>query len=140
MKLMSLLLIVFSANVYAQSNEEVGFTYWGYEGRNRSFLSCHYVEGASESILRELDATDVNVRCSGGIEFNTYSPVRASAKFVLPVQEQIVKVKSDFGANCYFDTTFIEEIARASDRIEIVSGSTHCFRPDSRYNITLKIK
>lgn len=140
MRLLTLFLITISANVYAQSNEEVGFTYWGYEGRNRSFLSCHYVEGASESILRELDATDINVRCSGGIDFNTYSPVRTTAKFVLPSQEQTVTIKSDYNANCYFDTTFIKEIARESSRIEIVSGSTHCFRPDSRYNITLKIK
>jgi len=135
-----LLAVVFSANLYAQSSESLRMTYWGNEGRNRTFLSCYYVEGSVENILKQLDATDLNVRCSGGIQYNTYSPVSLSAKFVLPVQEQTIKIKSDFNSNCYFDTAFIKELINSSDRIEKVSGSTHCFRPDDRYNITLKIK
>jgi len=139
MKLILLLLVVFSTNLFAQSDEKVRMTYWGNEGRNRVFLSCYYVEGAVENILKELDATDLNVRCTGGIQVNIYSPVNLNAKFVLPEQEQTIKFKSEMGSNCYFDTAFIKELVRSSDRIEKVSGSTHCFRSDSKYNITLKI-
>ena len=135
-----LLAMVFSANLYAQASESLRLTYWGYEGRNRSFLSCHYVEGSVENILKELDATDVRVRCSGGIEYNTYSPVSLSVKFNLPEQEQTIRIKSDFSSHCYFDTTFLKELIRSTDRIKKISGSTHCFRPDSSYNIRLKIK
>ncbi len=140
MKKISLLLVIFSANLFAHSNEVVKMTYFGNEGRNRIMLSCYYVEGSVENILRDLDAVDVDVRCSGGIQYNTYSPVRVSAKFDLSEVEQTIKIKSEMGSNCYFDTAFIKELINSSDRIEKVSGSTHCFRPNSNYSITLKIK
>ena len=135
-----LLLGALTFSFYAQATETVNFTYFGNEGRNRIYLSCYYVENAVDSILAELGATNVDTRCTGGIDYGFYTPVRVTTKFDLPVNANTVKIKSDFNSNCYFDVKFINNLVRNVEGLEKLSGSSHCFNSDSSYNFTLQLK
>lgn len=133
------LLVTLMAGAFAQATETVNFTYFGNEGRNRIHLSCHYAENAVDQILGQIGATDVDVRCTGGIDYGFYTPVSITAKFNLPTTAT-VKVESDFNTNCFFDTKFVDALVRSNDNITKVNGRSHCFDSDSRYNYTLEIK
>ena len=138
MKLLMLLALV-STSVFAQTPEKVNFTYFGNEGRNRVYLSCYYAEAATENILDQLGAKNVDAYCSGGLNNGFNSPVRIRAQFLLPAIAKTIEIKSDYNSNCYFETKFIENLAKSSARIKKISGSTHCFSSDSRYKYTLQL-
>lgn len=127
-------------NAQAHAADFINFTFFGNEGRNRIYLSCYYAENAVDQILNELGATDIDVRCSGGIDFGRAFPVTIQAKYTLPADARTVEINSDFNTNCYFDTRFIERLVSGNDRLEKVSGSRSCFRSDSRYGYKLEIK
>ena len=69
-----LLLMLTTTSVIAQTPENINFTFMGNEGRNRIYLSCYYAESATDSILEQIDAKNVNAYCSGGINNGYNSP------------------------------------------------------------------
>lgn len=136
---LTLLLMLISSSLFAQTPENLNFTYFGNEGRNRIYLSCYYAESATDNILDQIGAKNVDSYCSGGINNGFNTPVSIRAKYLLPALPTTIELKSDFNSNCYFETKLIENIVRSSSRIQKVSGSTHCFSSDSNYKIVLKI-
>jgi hypothetical protein len=140
MKLFALtLLMVLQFN--ASASESFNFTYFGNEGSNRVFLSCHYVERAAESIMKQLGAEDVRTDCRGGIDYGMYTPVSVNVNYVLPVAANAITIKSDFNTNCFFDTKFIDQLVRSSARLERGNRATrHCFSSDSNYSYDVVIK
>lgn len=126
-------------SVYAQANESVNFTYFGNEGRNRIFLSCNYAESSVDQLLHEMGATDIDVRCTGGIDFGFYTPVRISAKFNLPAATELIEIRSDYRSNCYFDVSFINHLIKKNSKLEKVNGTSHCFSSDSRYSFKIQL-
>lgn len=139
MKFMIFLLLA-TANVYAQTTEKVSMTYFGNEGRNRVYLSCDYVERAAEDILDQLGATDIDVTCTGGLDYGYYTPVSVRASYSLATDAAAATIKSDFNSNCYFDTKFIDTVIRSSDRLSKTRSSGYCFNSESRYQYSVEIQ
>lgn len=136
---LTLLLMLISSSLFAQTPENLNFTYFGNEGRNRIYLSCYYAESAVESVLEQMGAKNADVYCSGGINNGSNTPVSIRAKYLLPAIPSTIELESDYNSNCYFETKLIENIVRSSNRVKKRSGSTHCFRSNSNYKFTLKI-
>lgn len=141
MKLLVLLSVLFSTQVFAQTTtqENLRFTYWGNEGRNRIFVSCWYAQNAVEDILDQIGAENVRTTCFGGIDQGPARPVSLNVSYDLPVQTSEVEIRSDWGANCFFDIRFIDELTRRSNRLNTLSGRSTCFRPDTRYHFRIEI-
>jgi len=138
MKCFTLLSLIFFSSI-AFTSENLQFTYFGNEGRNRIYLSCYYAQNATIELLEKIEAQEIEVSCFGGLDFGFYTPVSIQAEYLLPEKSAMMTIESDFNSNCYFDTRLISELAIQSDKIEILKGRSHCFRSDSFYSFNLQI-
>jgi hypothetical protein len=133
-----LILTLFVAS-FAQAAESLNFTYFGNEGRNRIYLSCDYAERATEDILVQMGAENIDVRCNGGLDFGYYTPVSINAKFDFATTGTVA-IESDFNTNCYFDTALVNRMVRKFDNISKVSANSFCFSSDDNYSFELDVQ
>lgn len=80
-----LLSLLLSLNVFANTYQDrnTSFTISTFGGGNNHFYSCDTVEWEVEALLKKLGATNISVRCTGGIDswninFSRPAYVRAS--------------------------------------------------------------
>src|SRR5690606_31684455 len=66
-KILGLLVLVSSLSAFA-AKEKVSINYSGFEGWGRTYYACDYVEYQAESFLKLFGATEIDVRCTGGIQ------------------------------------------------------------------------
>ncbi len=131
-----LLISLMFLSSFSAFSETFNFTYTGFEGRTRVFLSCSYAESSALSILETIGATDVTTRCSGGITpVGSAFPVNLTVEFTFPASGTTSEVKSrSFSSNCFFDTKFVTRFASEfKDRVLLLKSRSHCFNSDSSY-------
>lgn len=130
-----LLLSLFVVSAFAA---EVRFTIeertsWG----DWVFYNCDSVENFVEDMLVDMNAEDINVRCTGGLDpffpqFSTAARVRASFTPVSPDQPEEVELRGF--DNCHLAHSSFKGI-KDEFNIENLEMRRSCRRPGDRYRI-----
>lgn len=138
-----LFVLLISLNVFATTTEQnLNFYYSGFEGRNRVYLACDFAESSAIELLEQLGAYDIEVYCSGGIDFGRMFPISLRGNYVVDNSRsgETIEIKSNFNTNCYLNTRFLDNVLKTMDHIEVVKKRSYCFDSDSSYNYILKFK
>jgi hypothetical protein len=123
----------------------ISFTYFGNEGGRQSYYACSYAEGQTESYLELLGATNIDVRCTGGINGGwSVQPVSIRASYDLPVvvgnSVEAVSIKGDsFNPACGLNVRIINELLKTFTNVEVVKKSDSCAFQSSNYFYKLNI-
>ena len=143
MKMMILLAsLLVSASSFAA---QVSFTYFGNEGGNQHFYACSYAEDQTFAHLETLGATNIDVRCSGGIQSSwSIQPVSIRATYNLPVVTgsgvEAVVIKGDsFNPACGLNVRIVKEILKTFTNVTVVKKSDSCGFSQSNYFYNLNI-
>lgn len=139
MKLL-LLSMFFSATALGETLSErhdLSFTFFGNEGRNRVFLSCDYARNRVTEVFNALNAKDLEVTCSGGIDFGAWLPISIKASYN-PHSLTSALIESDFRTNCFFDTRFINYLVKKEPHLKVTSSRTHCWQSSSQYSYDIE--
>lgn len=135
--------LLFTAGAFAAS---VNFTYFGNENGRESFYACDYAEGQTEMVLELLGATDIDVRCSGGIQSGGWSmqPVSVRAKYELPevtgTGVETVILKGDtWNPACGLNVRIIKEVLKTFTNVEVVKKSDSCAFATTNYYYKLNV-
>lgn len=138
--LLSALLVSVSA-----SAATISFTYFGREAGYESYYACSYVEDQAEQYLELLGATNIDARCSGGIQSGWYNqPVSLRATFDLPevtgAGVDSVEIKGDaFSPACGLNVRLIKEILKTMTNVQVVKKDDACAFASSNYYFKLNI-
>lgn len=143
MKLITVLAaLMISASSFAAN---FSFTYFGNEGGRQSFYACDYVQAQTEGYLELLGATNIDVRCSGGIQ-STWSvqPVSIRAAYDLPeitgTGVETVEIKGDsFNPACGINVMIIKNILKTMTNVSVVKKSDSCAFVNTNYSYTLNV-
>ncbi len=143
-KLLSALLVTLSIPSFAA---HFSFTYFGNEGGfgNQNYYACSYVEDQAHMYLEMLGATQVEVRCSGGIGPGWYTgPVNLDATYDLPVvtgaHVDILEISGDaFNPSCGLNVRILSEILKTTPYVQVLKKDDHCPFADSNYYYTLNV-
>lgn len=143
MKTMTLLAaLLVSASSFAA---DFSFTYFGNEGGRQSYHTCDYVQSQTESYLELLGATNIDVRCNGGIQPNwSMQPVSIRASYDLPevtgTGVETVEIKGDsFNPACGVNVRIIQAILKTMTNVSVVKKSDSCAFTSSNYSYTLNV-
>lgn len=141
-KLTAVIAMVLSLGAFAVE-QEVNFTYFGNEEiGTRSYHNCDSVESSAKSILKKLGATDISVRCTGGLDVwsRMALPVNLRASFNTPVvtgeSYEIVKLRGD---NCGLETRMIKSFLKVFTNIEVLKERSNCGMSRATYSFELKV-
>lgn len=139
--LLSALLI--STSAFAAN---INFTYFGNEGGRQSYYACDYVEDQTQSYLELLGATNIDVRCSGGIQPSGWSvqPVSIRASYDLPVvtgqSVETVEIQGDaFNPACGINVRIMKEALKTFSNVEVLKKQDSCAFASSNYYYKLNI-
>lgn len=140
-KLTLLPILMFSVSAFATT---VNFTYFGNEGGRQSYYACSYAEDQTASYLEELGATNIDVRCSGGITNFSVQPVSVRASFDLPVVTgstvDVLEFEGDvWSPSCGLNVRIINELLPKFKNVEVVKKSDACAFASSNYYYKLKV-
>jgi hypothetical protein len=149
MRSIALLALVVSASSFAGEyvSKKVSFSVGGMGGFNTTYYNCDSVEDRVESHLETLGASNISVRCSGGLDTWSSMPpmpayVTASFDAQLPsngggVEEMTLKAR--FDQDCELNTKALQAILPEMPGVTIVSKRDSCFDNRSRwfYEITI---
>lgn len=134
--------LLISTSAFATS---ISFTYFGNEGGRQTYYACSYAEDQAQSYLELLGATNIDVRCSGGIS-NGWSmqPVSLRASYDLPVvvgtSVEAVEIKGDsFNPACGLNVRIIKEALKTFTNVEVVKKDDSCAFATSNYFYKLNI-
>lgn len=123
----------------------ISFTYFGNEGGRQTYYACSYVEDQAVSYLELLGATNIDVRCSGGIS-NGWSmqPVSLQASYDLPVvagtSVETLEIKGDsFNPACGLNVRILKSVLATFTNVEVVKKSDSCAFATSNYYYKLNI-
>lgn len=143
MKTITLMAALFvSASSFAA---DFSFTYFGNEGGRQSFYACDYVQAQTEGYLELLGATNIDVRCHGGIQNNwSVQPVSIRASYDLPevtgTGVETVEIKGDsFNPACGINVRIIKEILKTMTNVTVVKKSDSCAFANTNYSYTLNV-
>ena len=142
-KLITVVALVLSVSAFAR--ETVSFGYSGMEGWGQSYYSCDYVEAQTEKVLEMFGATEISVRCSGGIEFGQVMPVSVRASFETPVLSgaevsEIVKYKGDsWNPACGLNVRIVKSLLPKFSNVTVVKKSDSCAFQRSNYSYEFSI-
>lgn len=143
-KLLVLVATLFSFSVFAR--ESVSFTYFGNEGWGQSYYACDYVEARTEKVLEMFGATEIEVRCSGGIEFGRYwGPVNVRTSFELPVltgtevAEEVTFKGDSWNPACGLNVTIVKKLLPKFSNVSVVKKSDSCAFSRSNYSYVFSI-
>jgi hypothetical protein len=143
-KFLSLLAFALSFSAFA-GEVKVSFTHFGNNGGNQSYYACYYVEGQAYKYLELFGATEVVVRCNGGIGPWSVSPVSVRASFNLPLLSgrelaDTVKLKGDnWTPSCGINVQMIREFLKVFSNISVVKKSDSCAFANSNFFYELSI-
>jgi hypothetical protein len=125
---------------------EVNFTYFGNEGGRQSYYACSYVEDQAISYLELLGATNIDVRCSGGIQTGSWyaQPVSLRAKFDLPVvtgaNVETVEIEGDnWNPACGLNTRMLNEMLKKFENVTVLKKIDSCAFATTNYYYKLQI-
>lgn len=109
----------------------IKFQYW----ENHSLYSCSYVEGQAERIAKKLRATDIKVKCTGGLPWNEW--VSAKISFVVPEKQNESTVTTlRVNEACDFNQKLIEKIVPAFNPSEVTRKGV-CWESKGRLRYTI---
>ena len=125
--------------------EKVSFTHFENQGWGYAYYSCDYAESQTEKHLEVLGATNVSVRCNGGIEHGRMWPVSVTATFDAPVLSgreiaEVVKVKGDRrNPSCGLNVAIWKAILPKFSNVTVLSKKDSCSFADTNYSYELSI-
>lgn len=137
---LSALFVSFSA-----SAATISFTHFGRGAGYESYYACSYVEDQTENYLELLGATNIDVRCSGGIQSGWYNqPVSIHASYDLPevagTYVETIEIKGDaFSPACGINVRIIQEILKTMTNIQVIKKDDACAFSTSNYYFKLNI-
>lgn len=124
---------------------DFSFTYFGNGAGTQTYYACSYVEDQAQSYLELLGATQIDVRCSGGITAGwNAGPVTLHASFELPVLTssdfETVEISGDFSSpSCGLNVRIMKEILKTMAYIQVVKRDDACAFSSSNYYYKLRI-
>lgn len=142
-KLLALALVSLSVTAFAR--ETVSFGHSGMEGWGQSYYSCDYVEAQTEKVLEMFGATEIDVHCSGGIEFGQVWPVSVRASFETPVLTgtevaEMVKYRGDsWNPSCGINVKIVKSLLPKFSNVTVVKKSDSCAFQRSNYSYEFAI-
>jgi hypothetical protein len=138
--LLAALALTLSLSAFADS---VSFTYSGLESEGRVYYACDYAEAQTEKFLTVFGATNVDVRCFGGIEFGRMEPVSISATFDQPMLDGVIEqvtVKGDrWNPACGLNVAIIKNLLPKFGNVTVVSKNDSCSTMRSNYSYDFSI-
>lgn len=143
-KLFTVLALALCVSAFSADNK-VSFGYSGNEGWGTSYYSCDYVEAQTEKVLELFGATDVSVRCSGGIEFGTMWPVSVTATFNSPVLSgrkvaEVVNLKGDnWNPSCGLNVKIVKSLLSSFNNVSVIKKNDSCAFQSSNYSYEFAI-
>lgn len=123
----------------------VSFSYSGIESYGRSYYACDYVEYQTEKMLELFGATQIDVRCTGGIQHGSMWPVSVRATFDVPAimgneVAKVEKVQGDFSRPaCGLNTTIVKRLLPSFTNVKVLKKSDSCAFASSNYSYTFEI-
>jgi hypothetical protein len=134
----------FSAEYVAKS---FSYSDSGRDGMSQNFYSCDYAESALSSHLEKLGAIDINVRCSGGIEHGSYSPVNLNSSFKVTkftdpstAKIEVATLKSrGSDSPCFFNTKLLNQLVKYFPNVYVDSKKASCFDNRTSWKYVLRI-
>jgi hypothetical protein len=145
--MMVLCLLSFNAFSAEYVAKKISYSDSGRDGMTQNFYSCDYAEDTLRSHLEKLGAIDINVHCSGGIEFGRFLPVNLDSTFKVsaaidPTGAQIetVTIKSKVSDSpCYFNTKLLNQLVKSFPNVKVESKKASCFDNRTSWKYILKI-
>jgi hypothetical protein len=143
-KIFALVAVAFSLSVW--SREEVSFSYSGMESWGQSYYSCDYVENQTEKVLEMFGATNIDVWCTGGIEFGRiWTPVSVSSSFDVPLltgaEATIVKkYRGDsWNPSCGLNVAIVKALLPKFINVKVLRKSDSCGFANSNFSYEFEI-
>jgi hypothetical protein len=127
--------------------KEFRYTDAGMDGFSKNYYSCDFAEDALEQHLVQLGATDIKVRCSGGIEHNWTSPISLRASFAnfesadgryASSRTEVLSTRNS-GDACYFHTKLLDKLLTLFPNVRVDEKSNSCMNSHSRWQYVLSI-
>lgn len=124
-------------------SEEVNFTVSHIVSGGTIYYHCDKVEDVTEDFLEAFGATDISVRCSGGLDTMNgqwSTPARVRASYVAAEGTQMMAVELEGRRGCHLAHTVFEELSE-NFVLENVDTGRRC-RPFSnfdRWNISFDV-
>ncbi len=125
--------------------EFFNFHFFGNSGGRSTFISCDYAQPVAEEWMAKFGATNVDVRCYGGITPTGAYPLSLRVKFTPtdlsgPTRTEHVVIESDMNHRvCDYDTQLMRTLLRELPNIKATAMRDHCFNHDSRYEYQLDV-
>lgn len=150
MRLLSMLMVMFSLSAFATEYEKKTFSHtdFGNDGFSRHYYACSFAEAALNDHLVKLGAINVRTRCSGGIEtWGMMTPVSLRATFEAPKAGQDfsrterVRIASTSRGNssCFFHTKLLRKLLPVFANVTVSSQRSTCSNNESRWNYDLQV-
>lgn len=144
-KLIALFAVVLSTAAFAR--ETVSFSYSGFENWGTSYFHCDYVEARTEKVLAMFGATEVSVRCNGGIEVGSgwWSPVSVKASFEAPVlagneAPQTVSYRGEMrDSSCGLNVAIVNALLPKFSNVKVMKKSDSCAFASSNFSYVFSI-
>lgn len=150
MRLVSILMLVFSLSAFATEYEKKTFSHvdFGNDGFSRNYYACSFAEAALNDHLVKLGAINIRTSCSGGIEpWGTVFPVSLRATFEAPKAGQDfsrterVRIASTTRGNssCFFHTKLLRKLLPVFPNVAVSAQRSTCSDNESRWNYDLQV-
>ena len=150
MRLLSMLMVLFSLSAFATEYEKKTFSHtdFGNDGFSRNYYACSFAEAALNDHLVQLGAINVRTSCSGGIEpWGTVFPISLRANFEAPKAGQDfsrterVRLTSQSRGNssCFFHTKLLRKLLPEFANVKVSSQRSTCSDNNSRWSYDLQV-
>ncbi len=140
-------LVAIALSFSAIAREEVSFGYSGMEGWGQTYYSCDYVEAQTEKVLEMFGATNVDVWCTGGIDFGRiWTPISVNASFEAPVLTgaEVATVKKyrgdSWNPSCGINVAIVKALLPKFSNVKVLKKSDSCAFQSSNFSYEFEIK
>ncbi len=128
--IISALLISTSAFAGEWVTKKVSFSPRTYTGGSAHYYNCRSVESTVESHLEALGATNVSIRCSGGIERGWSTPAHVSGSYdvKMPETNDMARVVTLKGFDsCNLNSEFLDYVVKEIPGATVLKRRASCF-------------
>ena len=128
------------------AKSDFDFTFFGNSAGRYTMVSCDYAEDLVRAWMDDFGATDLDVRCIGGIEpYGRPTPLSLHVTYTAPsstapTREERISIESGAfpgQSNCDFDTTLMRSLLNRFPNVRIRQQYDACFDPQSSYRYDL---
>lgn len=107
---------------------------------NRVYYNCESVENATRHVLSELGATEIRVKCTGGLDpvSRVHTDAFVRARFFVVEQGEFETVVFRDRTNCHLITEIFEGV-RGSFILHNVQGVRRCWDASSPYHFSAEV-